>query len=197
MTSLDFEFFHTLTFNVLYASLALLTFVLIERIAYFGYLELRARRITLAMRQAGFDPVAYFAGATAGDVVSRALRDYMRLQHTGGLTRARIEDFSGALFLDVDGRLNARLWILDTIVTAAPLLGLLGTILGIMQTFEALAANGTSDPGAVSRGIGTALIATALGISTALYGLVGFNLLRRQADHLSETFKAFLLRVTL
>ncbi len=93
--------------------------------------------------------------------------------------------------------MNARLWILDTIVTAAPLLGLLGTILGIMQTFTALAAGGVSDPAAVSRGIGTALLATAVGIGTALYGLIALNLLSRQAEYLIDRFKTFLLRSTL
>jgi biopolymer transport protein ExbB len=73
----------------------------------------------------------------------------------------------------------------------------LGTILGIMETFTALSEGGVSDPGAVSRGIGTALTATAIGIATALYGLVGHNLLHRQAEHISEGFNGFLLRTTL
>ena len=85
----------------------------------------------------------------------------------------------------------------STIGTAAPLLGLLGTILGIMQTFTALSAGGISDPAAVSRGIGTALAATAVGIGTALYGLLGHNLLHRQAEYISDRFKVFLLRTTM
>jgi biopolymer transport protein ExbB len=91
---------------------------------------------------------------------------------------------------------SARLWILDTIVTAAPLLGLLGTIFGIMETFNALAAGGVSDPAAVSRGIGTALIATAIGIATALLGLLGNNVLNRRAHVMTEDFKGLLLRLT-
>jgi biopolymer transport protein ExbB len=88
---------------------------------------------------------------------------------------------------------NARLWILDTVVTAAPLLGLLGTILGIMDTFSALSSGGISDPAAVSRGIAAALLATAIGIGTALYGLLGHNILHRYSDYLTDEFKGFIL----
>ena len=100
------------------------------------------------------------------------------------------------MFLHVNDRVGARLWLLDTIVTAAPLIGLLGTILGIMDTFNALSAGGISDPAAVSRGIAAALLATAIGIFTALYGLVGFNILHRQSDVITERFKGFLLAAT-
>ena len=110
-----------------------------------------------------------------------------------GATRERQEDFSSALFIGIDKKVSGRLWILDTIVTAAPLLGLLGTIFGIMETFNALAAGGVSDSAAVSRGIGTALIATAIGIATALLGLLGNNVLNRRAHVLMEDFKALLL----
>jgi biopolymer transport protein ExbB len=85
------------------------------------------------------------------------------------------------------------LWILDTTVTAAPLLGLLGTILGIVDTFMALAQSGMSDPQAVSSGIGTALYATALGISVALVGLVFFNFLTDTIERISEHLKRIIL----
>ena len=112
------------------------------------------------------------------------------------ISRNRIEDKSAALYLEMDGLISARLWVLDTIVTAAPLLGLLGTILGIMDTFSALSAGGISDPAAVSRGISAALLATAIGIGTALFGLLGHNILHRISDVILEEFKSFLLLST-
>jgi biopolymer transport protein ExbB len=81
-------------------------------------------------------------------------------------------------------------------VTAAPLLGLLGTIFAIMEMFTALAAGGVSDPAAVSCGIGTALVATAIGIATALLGLLGNNVLKRRAQVMTEDFKGLLLSLT-
>jgi biopolymer transport protein ExbB len=194
---LDYDRLHALTFNALYVCLALLTFVAIERLLYFSYLALRAWRIRAAISAAGFDPVHHIASLAANDVISSAVREYIDFQKHEAVPRERVDDLSNALFVRVDSRINARLWILDTIVTAAPLLGLLGTILGIMQTFTALAAGGVSDPAEVSRGIGTALLATAIGIGTALYGLVGLNMLSRFAEYLIDRFKVFLLRTTL
>src|SRR5580700_11242470 len=121
------------------------------------------------------------------DPVTRAIQRYAQLLGDGA-SRRRQEDYSSALFIRIDKRFSARLWILDTIVTAAPLLGLLGTIFGIMETFNALAAGGVSDPAAVSRGIGTA---------TALLGLLGNNVLNRRALVMAEDFKALLLALTI
>ncbi len=194
---MNYDRLHALTFQALYVCLGLLTFVLIERLIYFAYLTLYAWRLRAAINAAGFDPVHHVSNLAASDVISRSVREYIEFQRHDAVPRARVDDLSNALFLRVESRVNARLWVLDTIVTAAPLLGLLGTILGIMQTFTALAAGGVSDPAEVSRGIGTALLATAIGIGTALYGLVGLNLLSRQAEYLIDRFKTFLLRTTL
>jgi biopolymer transport protein ExbB len=65
-----------------------------------------------------------------------------------------------------------------------------------MDTFNALSSGGISDPAAVSRGIAAALTATAIGIGTALLGLVAHNLLHRQADVLIDGFKGALLAAT-
>jgi biopolymer transport protein ExbB len=193
---LRFDHLHALTFGALYVCLALLTFVLAERLLFFGYITLNARRVAASIAAAGNDPAATMQPLASRDVITVAVNDYVAFQRDPSIPRARVDDVSNALFLRVDAKLHTRLWILDTIVTAAPLLGLLGTIFGIMQTFTALSAGGISDPSAVSRGIGTALEATAVGIGTALYGLVGHNALHRQAEHLLDEFKMFLLLTT-
>ncbi len=188
--TIDHAYFHALCIDVLIGALVVLGFVVVERLVYYGVLGLRGRSIGAALRKAGTP------SCPGGDVLSRSMAEYVAMQARPEATRARVEDLSAALFLQVDGRVQARLWILDTIVTAAPLLGLLGTILGIMDTFNALSAGGISDPAAVSRGIAAALLATAIGIGTALFGLVGHNLLHRQAEHITEAFKGYLLRAT-
>ena len=67
--------------------------------------------------------------------------------------------------------------VLDTIITMAPLLGILGTVLGIIQSFDLLGQSGIQDPKAVTGGIAQALITTAAGLSVALVTLVPFNIL--------------------
>ncbi|MFZ3121199.1 MAG: MotA/TolQ/ExbB proton channel family protein [Variovorax sp.] len=192
------DFLHAATINLLYAGIAILTFVILERLVYYVHLMSRrtriAKAIAAAMARDASHPLPELAPGS--DVLTRSMQEYVDVQRKGAVTRSRIEDLSAALFLRVDGKVNRGLWILDTIVTAAPLLGLLGTILGIMDTFQALSAGGVSDPSAVSRGIGSALFATAIGIGTALYGLLGHNVLHRLGECITEDFKGFLLEAT-
>ena len=72
-------------------------------------------------------------------------------------------------------RMKQGLNILDTIITMAPLLGILGTVLGIIQSFDLLGNSGIEDPKAVTGGIAQALITTAAGLTVALVTLVPFN----------------------
>ena len=87
----------------------------------------------------------------------------------------------------VEKALGRWLWALETIVTAAPLLGLLGTITGMIRAFRLFGNQGLVDPGGVTGGVAEALIATALGLFIALLALFGFNYLSyRQAQIMDE-----------
>ena len=106
------------------------------------------------------------------------------------------DDVAEQAFIRVQHQLNQHLWVLDTIVTAAPLLGLLGTILGIFDTFTALAKSGSSEPQGVSAGIGTALLATAIGIGTALICLIVYNAFLAKVERLGDETKLALLQMS-
>ena len=82
------------------------------------------------------------------------------------------------------GRRDARgLTVVSTIITAEPMLGILGTVTGIMQTFGALNASGeTVNPMAATAGIGEALITTAAGLVASLILLFPYNILAEKAD---------------
>ena len=64
---------------------------------------------------------------------------------------------------------------LRTIITIAPLLGLLGTIAGMIQSFKQVASTGLSSPTAVMGGVSEALVSTATGIGIAVIGLIAYN----------------------
>jgi len=74
--------------------------------------------------------------------------------------------------------LDRRLWVLDTIVTLAPLLGLFGTIIGMFHAFAILGHG--AHPTAVTGGVADALVATACGLFVAMIGLLAFNALNNE-----------------
>lgn len=87
----------------------------------------------------------------------------------------------------IEKTLGRWLWILETIVTAAPLLGLLGTITGMVRAFSLFGAQGLVDPGGVTGGVAEALIATAVGLFVALMALFAFNFFsNRQSQFMDE-----------
>lgn len=91
--------------------------------------------------------------------------------------------------------IDRRLWVLDTTVTLGPLLGLLGTIIGIFHAFKVL-GNPGSAPAQITGGVAEALIATAAGLFIAIIGLIFFNGLQnrvRLVVHQMETVKAMLI----
>jgi len=75
----------------------------------------------------------------------------------------------------IEKALSRGLWVLETIVTAAPLLGLVGTIVGMMESFKLIGGSGLVNPTGVTGGVAQALIATTLGLILALIALFAFN----------------------
>jgi biopolymer transport protein ExbB len=82
-------------------------------------------------------------------------------------------------------------WVLETIVTAAPLLGLLGTIVGMMHSFRLFGGDGLVDPGGVTGGVAQSLVATAIGLVVALFALFAFNYFSRRLERLMDELESF------
>jgi len=77
--------------------------------------------------------------------------------------------------------------ILGTIATVAPLLGLLGTVFGMIRAFNVIAIQGVGEAGALAGGIAEALITTAVGLSIAIPTLVFYNYFTHRTDKLIRT----------
>jgi len=77
-------------------------------------------------------------------------------------------------------RLGSGLWMVGTFAAVLPLLGLLGTVLGMLLSFEVIQAHGTSQPRLLAGGIGQALITTQAGLWTAVPVFFFHHIIRRR-----------------
>jgi len=87
--------------------------------------------------------------------------------------------------------LDANLPIIKTIVNIAPLLGLLGTIAGMITSFRAASQTGLSNPTQVLGGISEALISTATGITIAIIGFISYNYFANQSKKIVEDMEFY------
>ena len=81
-------------------------------------------------------------------------------------------------------RLTRRLGVLETVAAVAPLLGLLGTVLGMIRVFATISIAGLSNPETLSSGISEAMITTAAGLIIGIPALVAHNWLSGRADRI-------------
>jgi len=109
---------------------------------------------------------------------------YAELARNLPIDQGPIDDTEAALAAEsIRPRLERGLLLLSTIVTAAPMLGILGTVVGIIQSFELLGGDATiTDPSQVSGGIAEALISTATGLVVALVALFPYMLFSNRQD---------------
>ncbi|HUW98739.1 MAG TPA: MotA/TolQ/ExbB proton channel family protein [Acidiferrobacter sp.] len=169
--------------GVLYLMVAILTIALAVIIDRFWYL-----RRTLI----GGDSVVSMLGAQtettrtqlmalaaqAADLPEGQLLD-VAARHFGLINSVQLATRLDEATLRQAPTLDKRLWILDTVVTLAPLLGLFGTIVGMFHAFSVLSVPG-HPPTAVTGGIADALVATASGLLVAMIGLLAFNALNNK-----------------
>jgi biopolymer transport protein ExbB len=99
---------------------------------------------------------------------------------------ARIVD--GRIF-EAQERLRQRLWLLATIGSIAPFVGLFGTVVGIMRSFHAIAASGSGGFAVVAAGISEALVATALGLGVAVVAVAFYNYFEARLERIEAELR--------
>lgn len=145
----------------------------------------------LARAAAGHWEDAISAGERSRSPVARVLAAGIRHRNPAG--RLAME----ASAQDELARLRRYLPVLDTVITLSPLLGLLGTVTGMIGAFGIMAHAGLNQPTAITGGVAEALIATAAGLAVAISALVPYNFFQRRAETMAETIERYGSRLEL
>ena len=122
--------------------------------------------------------VSLHQNSHVAQVVSAGILEYDGVRQSGGDPFASLELVTSALRDSMSEtliQLKGGLGFLATIGSTAPFIGLLGTVVGIINAFQSIAATGSGGMSVVSGGIAEALVSTALGIFVAIPAVVAFN----------------------
>ena len=168
--------------------------IIIDRLFFFRGLraENRAEEVIGLVRKGGLDEALRIAGGQEGEHVP-----VMKVLSAG---LAHTFDPTGAMESAATAEVSAMkrgLVALDTIITLSPLLGLLGTIIGMINAFNIMATAGLGQPHAVTGGVAEALVCTAAGISVAVVSLVPYNYFLSRVEGETDVIENYATRLEL
>lgn len=126
---------------------------------------------------------------SVANVVVEGLHKYQEMEKNSDFTLEQKvthiqQEIEEATSLELPS-LEQNLPILATIASVATLVALLGTVIGMIKAFAALATTGNPDPGALAAGISEALINTAIGIGTSAIAIIMYNMFTGMIDKLT------------
>ena len=141
-------------------------------------------------------------GAPQARILGRAHDFITEVPPALSATAGRSAKFSGsqveALRLVLDSETNSArdhlgrfIPSLATIGSVSPLIGLLGTVLGVIQAFIGIATKGSGNIGAVAPGVAEALIATAAALSVAIPAVFGYNIFANRLNRIDSDLEGF------
>jgi biopolymer transport protein ExbB len=134
----------------------------------------------------------YLAGVTELQARFDTLRRQNRPLQLSPKTLDAIRATVDARFLREVQALNNRMVLLTIAIAGGPFLGLLGTVVGVMITFAAIAAAGDVNVNAIAPGIAAALVATVAGLAVAIPCLFGYNYLNSRIGELTADMQVFM-----
>lgn len=154
--------------------------VIIDRILFFSKLRGDFGEFvkTLTERLNSGESVETTAAWCAGQKMLEASVAAVGLERAHGSLRA-VEESMNATMIAARGRLDRGLMVLGTLGNNTPFIGLFGTIIGIIQAFDALATSKSAGPEVVMASIAEALVATAVGLMVAIPAVIAFNVFTR------------------
>ncbi len=160
--------------------------VMIDRALYFNAARKQSRefapKVAGALKEGRLDEAIKLGDRSKkshlAEVVTSGLQEFRSFGSGGTITEQQVESAQRALERSeaiVHAKLKRGLGGLATIGSTAPFIGLLGTVIGILNAFQAIATQKTSGIGAVAGGISEALVTTAFGLLVAIPAVMTFN----------------------
>jgi biopolymer transport protein ExbB/TolQ len=104
-------------------------------------------------------------------------------------SKEELNEKLGRRISETNSNLKKNLWILGTISSSAPFIGLFGTVMGIMSSFKAIGSTGKSGFSVVAAGISESLIATAAGIGVAVISVLFYNYFQTRVNAIAQEFR--------
>lgn len=144
----------------------------------------------------GLDKTGTYANSNLFGLYKAGLREIKKREHDGkvSLSGASIDAIKAAVDADQvreTQRLNSMMVLLTIAISGGPFLGLLGTVVGVMITFAAIAAAGDVNVNAIAPGIAAALLATVAGLGVAIPALFGYNYLASRVKNITIAMQIF------
>jgi biopolymer transport protein ExbB/TolQ len=124
------------------------------------------------------------AEAARGVPVGRIYSEVIR--QGGAMTPDELADLGAERRFEEMEQLKRPLWILGTVASSAPFIGLFGTVVGIIKAFHSMASLGSGGFAVVAGGISEALVATALGLGVAIIALIFYNYFQVRLDRIES-----------
>jgi biopolymer transport protein ExbB len=158
----------------------------IERMVF--WLQLKSKAVVaeiLALAEKGEYEIARQLGMNSSQPIARVLA--AGLAHRNPAPAKAMQAAAQAQIPVLKRRLGA----LDTIITLAPLLGLLGTVVGMIGSFDIMSEVGMGQPHAVTGGVAEALIATATGLLIAILTLIPYNYFSSRVEKEMDAMEHF------
>ena len=152
-----------------------------------------ARQIGVMLQHGDAEGAAALIRRDAGDLPLGQI--YLNLLPRVGDTR--VEDLlvlADGFRMEQAQTLRKNIWILGTIGSSAPFIGLFGTVVGIMRAFHQMAIAGTGGFAVVASGISEALVATALGLAVAIIAVALYNFFQVRLGELGTTMQVGIAR---
>jgi biopolymer transport protein ExbB/TolQ len=156
---------------------------------------------TLRISESLMDPIKKGQGDLAIAICrqnsdSPAARIFLRIFDKGtSQPLETVNSFASEAMFEETQILKKNLWILGTVASSAPFIGLLGTVVGIIKSFESMAIAGTGGFAVVAAGISEALVATALGLAVAIIALIFYNYFQTRISSVNGLFRIQVAKV--